>query len=418
MITPFECDFCIFRKLRLRDLDRTNVQDNYLMICIRRMNLDAFWSKAPSTVKQNATLVKRMIESSAKVGNLHGPFERASPLPPHDHCGYHIAFLMLDDSRNQGKYHKTHKQFDSVRRIRSAFSNFVRTTPSTLMGPASMVLVDNNGKTASRIGNDESGSLWFSRFAEGLKRRMGQDWRPDQAITPDLLLAVLSSVEQTVVDSESLEWQYTQIMAGTFFVIAYVLSLRGPEGFLLDLEGLRRHGDSLWHRASCVVIALWGQFKGENAERAHLLPCCDITGSGIPVRTWVRRAVLLALDNNKTKGPLMTHRDGKKISSWDIDEIFHFHLTQVWNQSPHLFPSHAISDEEDIVNKYSNSRSFWRESNTRAKEMNVSIPDTDIINRWRVKESAGTRKEGGSMDQTYTDPTLLLAPFLRYTQQM
>ena len=281
-----------------------------------------------------------------------------------------------------------------------------------------MVLVDNNGKTASRIGNDESGSLWFSRFAEGLKRRMGQDWRPDQAITPDLLSAVLDSIEHSVVNSQSLDWQYTQVMAGTFFVVAYVLSLRGPEGFLLDLEGLLRHGDSLRHRASCVVIALWGQFKGENVERAHLLPCSDITKSGIEVRTWVRRAVLLSKDNNRTKGPLMTHRNGTKISSRDIDEIFHSHLMQVWNQKPHLFPSHAIGDEEDIVNKYSNFRSFRRGSNTRAKEMNVSVSDTDIINRWRVKESSGTRKEGGPMDQTYTDPTLLLAPFLRYTQEM
>ena len=247
---------------------------------------------------------------------------------------------------------------------------------------------------------------------------MGQDWRPDQAITPDLLIAVLRSIEESIVETQSLEWQYTQVMAATFFVVAFALSLRGPEGFLLDLGGLLKHGDSLRHRASCVVIALWGQFKGDYAERSHLLPCCDVTGSGLPVRKWIRRAVALAQDSGKHKGPLMVHRDGNKISSRELDEIFHHHLVRVWNQSPLLFPSHAIGDEEDIVNKYANFRSFRRGSNTRAKEMNVSIPDTEIVNRWRVKESSGTRKEGGTMDQTYKDPTLLLAPFLRYTQKM
>jgi hypothetical protein len=32
-----------------------------------------------------------------------------------------------------------------------------------------------------------AGSLWFQRFMLGCKKRMGQDWRPNQAISAELV---------------------------------------------------------------------------------------------------------------------------------------------------------------------------------------------------------------------------------------
>jgi hypothetical protein len=40
-----ECDLCVFRKLKKRSPDVTNPGDELLIACIRRINLDAFWSR-------------------------------------------------------------------------------------------------------------------------------------------------------------------------------------------------------------------------------------------------------------------------------------------------------------------------------------------------------------------------------------
>jgi hypothetical protein len=69
----------------------------------------------------------------------------------------------------------------------------------------------------------------------------------------------------------------------------YTCSLRGREGFLLDLDGLNRKftagGDK------CVAIALLGRIKGETDDRDHLLPCVPVTSSGIDVKALVARLI-------------------------------------------------------------------------------------------------------------------------------
>ncbi len=67
-------------------------------------------------------------------------------------------------------------------------------------------------------------------------------------------------------------------------MVCYTVSLQGPEGLLLDMEGLLNH--------SCeekfTVIALLGTVKGEHNVRQHLLPAVNVTSSGIQVWLWIR----------------------------------------------------------------------------------------------------------------------------------
>ena len=69
-------------------------------------------------------------------------------------------------------------------------------------------------------------------------------------------------------------------MAGAYFAITYVDSLRGPEGLLLDFGGVRRKFVK-GREANYVIVALLGQVKGKHGEREHLLPTASITNSGI-----------------------------------------------------------------------------------------------------------------------------------------
>jgi hypothetical protein len=127
-----------------------------MMITIRRMNLDALWSRATSTVVGNAGVVSRGLRPSAYLG-LTGHYLATALLPYHDHCGYEVALHILTDSRNRGNYQITHKQVDSIRTTRSAYSNQVRASAHAARHP--MALEENQGKKYARIALDPTASI-------------------------------------------------------------------------------------------------------------------------------------------------------------------------------------------------------------------------------------------------------------------
>ena len=98
LMTPFECDKCVFWKLKGRHPIEGNPQDNLLKAVIRQSNLDAFWSRARSTVTSNKNLVKQQIEISKTLG-LEGPFVDYGPSPSYDHCAREVALSILIKSR-------------------------------------------------------------------------------------------------------------------------------------------------------------------------------------------------------------------------------------------------------------------------------------------------------------------------------
>jgi hypothetical protein len=116
---------------------------------------------------------------------------------------------------------------------------------------------------------------------DGLKHCMGQDWRPNKAITKALMLCVLEEADIRVEAATSPEESNQWIVFHTYVMLCYVVSLQGCEGLLLDLDGL----DRKWSVSEdkYLVIALLGKIKGEAGDRAHLLPSVTITSSGIRV---------------------------------------------------------------------------------------------------------------------------------------
>ena len=79
LLVPFECDYCVFCKLTGRCyLDVGNDKDTNLMKCIRRVILDAFWSRARSTVASNTRTIREMITLSNSLG-IEPPFEPPGP---------------------------------------------------------------------------------------------------------------------------------------------------------------------------------------------------------------------------------------------------------------------------------------------------------------------------------------------------
>ena len=62
---------------------------------------------------------------------------------------------------------------------------------------------------------------------------MGQDWKPNKALDLPLLLELLETIDTKFLESTTPEESNRWVVAHSYVVISYVVSLRGPEGFLL-----------------------------------------------------------------------------------------------------------------------------------------------------------------------------------------
>ena len=411
LLVSFECDSCIFWKLYCRSEELSDPQDVFVLSCIRRINLDAFWSRARATVESNSAKVREGLRLSKMLG-LSGPYLNPGPLPQDDHCGYEVALQMVVASLESGRYSESHKQWDTIRKLRSCFSNQVRAARAA--NSHTLSVADDKGSSYQRLAIDPCGSLWFQRFMLGCKKRMGQDWRPNQAIGIDLLHEVLSGAEKRALHSDSQVERHKWTLAGAYFCICFVLSLRSPEGLMADLEGLIQFQDQGTEK---VVIPLLGRFKGEHHAKQHLLLSKSTTGSGIQVGRWIQRVIRVHAAVGRTAGPAFVNERGLQSSTSDMNDLFLELLVQIYDQRPELF-GYDVSAATDLQDKFNVFRSFRRGSESRAVAMKVSEADRYVVNRWKRKESAGANRVGHAIDQHYVDVALVNDSFLRYTAAM
>jgi hypothetical protein len=414
LLISFECDYCIFSKVYQRQPVVANDKDIFAMGCIRRVNLDAFWSRARSTVVSNTLRFREIISLSKSMG-FETPYSDPGPLPSYDHCGYRIAILMVAKSLQPGRYSDTHHQWDSIRKFRSTYSNQIRASRSA--NASSLTLADNKGMGYQRMTNDPCGSLWFHRFMTGCQKRMGQDWRPNRAISNPIIAKVLMLVESRIVSAtddrrERDKW----IMAGSYFCFCYVLSLRSPEGLMVDLRGLIEYNSHQTARPF-VIIPLLGQVKGEDHTRHHLLHCINVTDSGISVVSWVNRLLAVHRLSRRFEGPAFLNESNAQSTTSELNDLFIEVLVETYEDYRDLFAV-DIKSSSDVSEKYNVFRSFRRGSESRAVSQKVSEADRYVVNRWRKKEVAGAGKVSHPIDQHYVDVSIVKDSFLRYTKAM
>lgn len=195
--------------------------------------------------------------------------------PTWDHSGYEVAIEMVLASLKPGRYSTLYTQWDTIRKLRTAFSNHYKA--STQANSVELSLCDDRGHS-QRLSSDPCSSVWFGRFFIGCKRRMGQDWRPNKAMSIHLILKIPRRTFSRMIDAENEHERELWMTFGAYLSTAYTLSLGGVEGLLVDLKGMienRDKGDSRY-----FVVALLGKIKGEHQSRCHLLPCIKVTSSG------------------------------------------------------------------------------------------------------------------------------------------
>ena len=375
------------------------------------MNLDALWSRARTTVTENTRRIKRTLRFSSVLG-LEGPFTQDGPYPCNDHCGYEIALPMLINSQRPGRNDPTHVQFDTVKKLRTSYCSHMRATPKHNLAHRS--LVDNKGKYV-RFAEDKGASLWFNRFMMGLKARLGSTWKPNKAMSHELLKEFLYKIEQRIDSAEHDNERHDWIVFAAYVTISYVISLRGNEGTMLELRGLRRHWKD--DKTKHFIIVLFGKLKGEDSHRDHLIPCINTTNSRIRVKHVVQRLIEVKETLGFFDGPAISDSKGFVYTTKQLDTKVHEILLEIFEEDKNLFPP-SISSSEDILDSYKCNRTFRRSSDTRALEKKVDSQDINLVNRWEQATTQQSKKYSQPMKQHYAQFELLLNPFLRYTSEM
>jgi hypothetical protein len=224
---------------------------------------------------------------------------------------------------------------------------------------------------------------------------MGQDSRPNRGISTDLIKATLdmclSLSDEALVPTQKRLW----VKLDFYLAASYVTSLRGPEGRLLDLEGMWAqkgvHPDS-------TVLVLRGKVKGETAFRAHLLPCVHITSSRINLKDWMKMCLLANQEEGRLDGPAVSNAAGFVLTASEIDNMFHNALIRVLAVLPDLFPP-DIQTPEDIKANIQSCRSLRCSYNARAINKAIAKIHVDTVNRWAQQERAGAKKANLALNQ-------------------
>lgn len=413
---PFQCDTCIFRTVYGRDPDQTgSANDQKNLRLIRRVNLDALWSREPTTVSSNLGSIRKGLKIAEKLG-VQRLYPQLGPYPMRDEFGYALAMVMAEDSLGPGKYHKSHKQFDTIRGLRSGFSNLHAV--SSVSVKHTLRLAPEDHKKATTISRSGAQSEWFRRFMSGCRLRMGQDYRPNLAISKEVLQEIFVVGKRRLRNmSRGTQEHTTMIGALCYFAISWACSLRGNEGFMLCIAGLRRYLRAERPENSnsdpMVIIPLKGRFKGEAGERYHLLVSAEVTGSGVEVGKWLDILLHTRQESGQENGPAFCDQNGNLVATSVYEEILFDVLEEIQQTRSSLIPK-----DINVREKYGLSRSFRRGATTEAK--NADVPDFVVkaINRWRLVETAKGRKPAFDIDDHYAEVMQLAPTQLRFSQRV
>ena len=403
---PFQCDLCHFRNVAERDPVEGRAKDEYTMMCIRRANLDAAWSREPSTVQSNLYRLQRDYHDAASSLSIKRLVPRLGNTEICDSVGMGIAITTLNASLRKGRY-TDHLQWDSMRKSRTWYFNAFE---AGVLGDKSALFVGSDRKVYSST--SPTSTPWFSRFLLGAKRRMGVHREQNEALSAEQLTAVLNMCERDWVKSRSEEEKKDIESLASFIIIGFCLSLRGEEVPLVVIEGILQFWDETReHDIPHMMITLRGKFKGENNLRWHCLPLADLTKSRIPTRRWISRLMWRRSGREGNRaGFLFAKRNGKRASLGDYDPLFKDYIERTMKSHKKLFSS-AVA-----VKDYSLRRSLRRGATTEAENNNVDTVAIELINRWRQKENARGAEAGLSMRQVYTQVSRAVVATLRFSQ--
>jgi hypothetical protein len=412
--SPFQCEFCWFANINKSESNDWYPNDAKQLAYMKQVNLDMFWSREKSTVQNTLSTLLRSKKCSEELGLQPIPLN-VGPWPITDNCGFQIAIEMLKMSQGRGRNSEHYIQFDSIRKVRSAYTNVFDSSPARCMINSKMK--SDRGQVFTFANNDTDSKL-FSMFIKGCEKRMGRFVKQDCGMSHDLLYEILVMYEKEFDDKlTTAKRKRFMLVCGAAFVILWGGALRGGEVMMIESSELikrRLDGKNEKGKEHCVV-PLMGRFKNEVGERNLIIILANCTASGIPIRRWVEGLadMLIAEGRQNEVGPAICDEEGYQLEMWKLNGELHKMINNVKDESPKLIPEGIIID--DRFNIY---RSFRRGATTRAKEKGVSEPIIEMNNRWRKFQNKQGSLPNLPMSQLYIDIRQAFDTKIKFSQSL
>jgi len=382
--------------------------ERVLRKCLRRAILDSLWSRERSTVSANFRRAVS-VEKLGTVLGLEGVIPPLGPFPLVDSVGMKLALVMVLKSLDPGVNAPT-VQFDTVRQLRSAFSNAYGAGASQLqVSLYSSVHKKMHGTSCP------SDSEWFGRFALGMEKRLGRQIRQDLGLSIGVMLEVQRDLETQWSACRFGHERRRVAELAVLFILVFCWGLRGEEIFLISLGATRKVWEpSQTHGTPHVMLALVGRRKRLIGNRAFLLPSVVETSSGLQPGVWLGRIIEAFDEVGIVTGYLMTREDGKDPRLHDYNEVFVDALVGVQNRRPDL-----IHSDVDVSAEFGLPRSGRRGATTQARVGGVSEMDIGTNQLWRKTElNVGRSFRFGDMITYYTEVAQSLPLQLRFSKAL
>ena len=359
-----------------------------------------------------------MLENSRLIGKTPAYHPRG-PFPLGDPVGMSLAVDMLVKSLVAKGRLADHVQFATLHKLRATYTKNWESSPSGVKEGASFA----KGAGRIRPTSCPAQSEWFYDFLRGMEYRMGCQSEPNHGLLIGAIVHLLEilSVDAQEAEESGLELEANDLWkAGAYFCTLTVASLRGHEGFYMDLAGLRDHlprgkdghvpaglnQNSVLTEEMCrdlphVTVCLLGKFKGEIGVDHHLIIVASETISGLRPRWWLEKLVDVCESEGRYSGPAFASADGQLASSLDYNALFRRYLARVQDETS------LIPGDQDVDSHFSTFRSLRKSAVTRLERAGFGNDFVDKMNRWRTQERAKGRSAKRRMNAHYAKAILL-----------
>jgi hypothetical protein len=259
-----------------------------------------------------------------------------------------------------------------------------------------------------------------------MELRMGSQAQPDQAVRVGAIVHLLRLLKLDAQCAEDTGYaadvNYVW-KVGAYVCVLTAASLRGHEGFYVELAGLRKHlskgkfgtipaglsitKEVILMEEVCVnlphvTVALLGHFKGDTKVDHHLIAIASVTQLGLEPRWWVEKLVLVCASEGRVHGPAFADEHGQLASLPDYNSTFQGYLLCVQAETT------LIDKDVDVFKVYNTYRTLWKTSTTRNECSGFGNDFLDKMNRWRAQEGAQGRMVRRRMNVHYADALLLM----------
>jgi hypothetical protein len=408
----------------LEGRDPRLVDDRIYLACIRRANLDAINARAKSTIQNHIGFINATIANCERI-NKTPRFEQRGPFGLGDVVGMGEAVDLLTKSIFSKGRVKDHIQYNTMRKGRSTFTKLWESSPQGVIEGSTF-----SGTTARvRLTSCRTQSTWYYDFTLGAQDRMGFQTNNQLALPIDAVIRQLELIDADIDDAADDKARHFLIKVGALIAILTAASLRGHEGFYLDIAATQKHlpkgkngrlprnalKRKVFTEAEAknlpeVCICLLGKFKGETGERYHSIVLANESSTGLKTRFWIEQLMAVCEAEGRSNGSAFNDSDGSPPSPTEYNAMVRHYLKVLQDE-----PDSLLGDKKDDIIRYGISRSYRKTSETRARRAGVAKDDVETVNRWRKVERAKGKMPQFDMAEHYSDAKQLGTLTWRYS---